>query len=129
MLDFAYKVAAREAQKSADRNKTNYDLKVREATLDVGDHVLIRNVGLRGKNKLADKWDNDPYIVIDIPDRNVPVYKVQRESGNPSVKTLHRNMLLPFSAISGISEITLCNSTSKTKDKHKFCPKTHITCF
>ena len=44
-LDFAYKVAAREAQKSADRNKANYDLKVREATLDVGDHVLIRNVG------------------------------------------------------------------------------------
>ena len=45
-FDFAYKVAAREAKKSADRNKTNYDLKVREATLDVGDHVLIRNVGL-----------------------------------------------------------------------------------
>ena len=54
-LDFAYKVAAREAQKSADRNEANYDLKVREATLDVGDHFLIRNVGLRGKNKLADK--------------------------------------------------------------------------
>ena len=104
-LDFAYKVAAREAQKSADRNKANYDLKVREATLDVGDHVLIRNVGLRGKNKLADKWDKDPYVVIDIPDRNVPVYKVQRESGYPTVKTLHRNMLLPFSAIPGISEI------------------------
>ena len=66
---------------------------------------LIRNVDLRGKNKLADKWDKDPYVVIDIPDRNVPVYKVQRESGNPTVKTLHRNMLLPFSAIPGISEI------------------------
>ena len=98
-LDLAYKVAAREAQKSADRNKTNYDLKVREATIDVGDYVLIRNVGLREKNKLADRWDKDPYVVIDIPDRNIPVYKVQRESGNPTVKTLHRDMLLPFSAI------------------------------
>ena len=105
MFDFAYKVAAREAQKSADRNKANYDLKVRETTRDVGDHVLIRNVGLREKNKLTDKWDKDSYVVIDIPERNVPVYKVQRESGNPTVKTLHRNMMLPFSAIPGVSEI------------------------
>ena len=96
-LDFAYKVAAREAQKSADRINANYDL--RKATLDVGDHVLIRNVGLRGKNKLADKWNKDPYVVIDIPDRTVPAYKVQRESGIPTVQTLHRNVLLPFSAI------------------------------
>ena len=35
-LQFAYKVASKEAQKAADRNKANYDLKVREATLDVG---------------------------------------------------------------------------------------------
>ena len=33
------------------------------------------------------------------------MYIVQRESGNPTVKTLHGNMLLPFSAIPGISEI------------------------
>ncbi|MCW4250032.1 MAG: RNase H-like domain-containing protein [Candidatus Thiodiazotropha endolucinida] len=106
-LNFAYKVAAREAEKSANRSKTNYDLKVREATLDVGDHVLIRNVGLRGKHKLADKWDKHPYVVTGIPDKNVPVYTVQRESGDSTVKTLHRNMLLPFSVIPGISETNI----------------------
>ena len=118
-LDFAYQVAAREAQKSADRNKANYDLKVREATLDVGDHALIRNVGLRGKNKLADKWDKDSCVVIDIPDRNIPVYKVQRESGNSTVKTLHRNMLLPFSAIPGISEIRPTPSVTQSPKQKK----------
>ena len=41
-LQYAYKVASKEAQKAVDRNKANYDLKVREATLDVGDRVLIR---------------------------------------------------------------------------------------
>ena len=41
-LQFAYKVASKEAQKSADHNKANYGLKVREATLDVGDRVLVR---------------------------------------------------------------------------------------
>lgn len=105
-LNFAYKVAASEAKKSADRSKSNYDLKVREATVDIGDRVLIRNVGLKGKNKLADKWDKHTYVVIDMPDKSIPVYKVQKEFGDSAVKTLHRNMLLPFSVIPGISEIT-----------------------
>ena len=94
-------------------------MKFREATLDVGDHVLIRNVGLRRKKKLTDKWDTDSYVLIDIPDRNVPVYKVQRESGSPTVKTLLRNMLLPFSAITGISEIRPTPFVTKSPKQKK----------
>ena len=94
-------------------------MKVREATLDIGDHVLIRNVGSRGKNKLADKWDKDPYVVIDIPDRKVPVSKVQRESGNATVKTLHRNILLPFSVIPNISEIRPTPSVTQPPKQKK----------
>ena len=80
---------------------------------------------LRGKNKLADKWDKDPYVVIDIPDKNVPVYKVQRESGNPTVKALHRNMLLPFSVFYSILISSLVsaageNATYKPQSSH-FC--------
>lgn len=115
-LDFAYKVAAREAQKSASRNKQHYDLKVREATIDIGDRVLIRNVGLKGKNKLADKWDKHTYVVIEKPDQDIPVYKVQKESGDHSVKTLHRNMLLPFSSIPGPFDISI---SSPVKQKFK----------
>ena len=98
-LHFAYKVASKEANKNATRHKSNYDGKVREATLGVGDRVLIRKVGLKGKNKLADRWDKHSYIVIEVPNEGVPVYRVQRESGDSMVKTLHRNILLPFSAI------------------------------
>ena len=104
-LSYAYKVASKEAEKNSARHKVNYDLKVREATVDVGDRVLIRKVGLKGKNKLADKWDRHTYIVIGRPDESVPVYRVQRESGDSSVKTLHRNMLLPFSAIPSYSDL------------------------
>ena len=60
-LEFAYKIASREAQKSAERNKLNYDVRVREATLDVGDRVLVRQVGLKGKHKLAGKWQKRPF--------------------------------------------------------------------
>ena len=38
-LQFAYKVASKEAQKSDERNKACYDIKVREATLDIGDSL------------------------------------------------------------------------------------------
>ena len=113
-LHFAYKVASREAEKSALRHKTRYDAKVRESTLDIGDRVLVRNVGLKGKHKLADKWERDAYIVIDIPDGNIPVFKVRKESGNHQVRILHRNMLLPFSFIPSHSEFN--DSLPSTKE-------------
>lgn len=98
-LQFAYKVASKEAEKSSQRHKANYDLKVREATLDVGDRVLIRQVAFRGRHKISDKWAKDPYVIIDIPISGIPVFTVQKESDSSVTKTLHRNMLLPFSAI------------------------------
>ena len=51
-------------KKSASHQKEQYDSKVCESTVDIGDHVLIRKVGVKGKNKLADKWDKYPYIVL-----------------------------------------------------------------
>ena len=35
------------------------DAKVRETRLEPGDKVLVKNVGLKGKNKLADKWEEE----------------------------------------------------------------------
>lgn len=113
-LHFAYKVASREAEKSALRHETRYDAKVRESTLDIGDRVLVRNVCLKGKHKLAVKWERDAYIVIDIPDGNIPVFKVRKESGNHQVRVLHRNMLLPFSFIPSDSEFN--DSLPSTKE-------------
>ena len=125
-LNFAYKVAARKAEKSANRNKAHYGLKDREATLDVGDSVLIRNVGFMGKHRLADKRDKDSYVVIGIPDKSIPVYKAQKDSGDHSVKTLHRNMLLPFSEIAGLSEIGVTDITHDSLPKLRKTPSVQI---
>ena len=60
----------------------------------MGDRVLIRTVGLQGKHKIADRWDEEPYKVLKQPIPDIPVFDVQKEDGTGRVKTLHRNELL-----------------------------------
>jgi transposase InsO family protein len=98
-MQYAYRVAGEAARKRADQNKVNYDQKVRENKLVVGDTVLVRNVNLQGRQKLAARWERDPYMVVAIPYEGQPVFQVRRESGNGPIRTLHRNMLLPFTSI------------------------------
>ena len=99
-LDFAYRTANREAKRAARRHKIRYDLKVRESRLQPGDRVLVKTLGLKGKHKLADKWEKDPYIVQSQPNPDIPVFVVKRENGRSKERTVHRNLLLPFMSLS-----------------------------
>ena len=98
-LDFAYKTGSREARRQVRRHKSVYDLRVRESQLQPGDRVLARNAGVRGKRKIADKWEKDVYLVVDQPNKDKPVYIVKREHGGGKHRMLHRNLLLPFMAL------------------------------
>ena len=93
-LDHAYRLAAENSGESQEKNKKSYDRKTRENKLDIGDRVLIRNVGLKGKHKLADRWGKDVHVVEEQPNLEIPVYQVRPEKGKKS-RTLHRNLLLP----------------------------------
>jgi hypothetical protein len=95
-LNFAYRVASREAKRQAKRHKKRYNLRVREVRLVPGDRVLVRNVGLKGKCKLADRWSKTIYIVVDQPNLDLPIFQVKPEDSDDAPKLLHRNMLLPF---------------------------------
>ena len=65
--------------------------------LHPGDRVLVRNVGLRGEQKLADRWERQAYIVKCQPNPDIPVYEVQLEnSRSRKARIHHRNLLLPF---------------------------------
>ena len=57
----------------------------------------MRNVTPKGK--LDDKWEKEPFLVIEIPNEDIPVYRLKRENGKGPVKTLHRNLLLPLNYI------------------------------
>ena len=72
----AYKVASETASRNSADNKSRYDKKVRENRLEVGNTVLIRKVLHTEKSKLADIWETDPYIITDVPNPEIPIYRV-----------------------------------------------------
>ena len=56
---------------------------------------MTQNVHLKGKQKLADKWNSTLYIVSAQPNTDIPVFVVRAEDGSGE-KILHRNLLLPL---------------------------------
>ncbi|XP_049328193.1 uncharacterized protein LOC125787667 [Astyanax mexicanus] len=93
-LDESFKLAQQSAEKIAKANKTRFDRHVTASKLEVGDRVLVRAVRLRGKHKLADKWEPDIHIVVKQAE-NFPVYTVKPETTDGPLRTLHRDLLLP----------------------------------
>ena len=94
-LDWAYRIASGESTKAGAAQKKRYDKNVRGATVEVGDRVLVKNVSIRGKCKLANKWEDGVYIVVDQQNKDIPVYTVQLEGQTGKKRVLHRNLLLP----------------------------------
>lgn len=93
-LEESYRVAIENSSKIAQRNKLRFDKRVIDSALEPGDRVLVRSVRLRGKHKLADKWESDIYIVVKRAD-NLSVYTVRPEGQEGPLRTLHRDLLLP----------------------------------
>ena len=72
--------------------------------------------GQRGKHKLTDLWEHCPYVVTEHPVPDIPVYEVVRENArNSKPRTLHRNMLLPFT---GLPCPQTHKPTKQRKEKH-----------
>ena len=96
-LHFAYKTAQEMAKKAAARDKINYNLKARNSVLSLCDLVLVKNVGLRGKHKIADMWEHKSYVVVFQPYPDIPVYEVKYTSTRQrKTRLLLRILLLPF---------------------------------
>ena len=91
----AYNMASAVNDKARQNQKRLCDRNTRGIMPQIGDLVLVRQLGLKGKHKLADKWEDDIYQILD-KDTNLPFYKVKKENGNGRIRTLHRNHLLPI---------------------------------
>lgn len=94
-LQVAYQLAETMAGKRNEGNKQRYDQRVRYCPLAPGDRVLIQNVGLQGKHKIADRWSSTPYVVLgQMP--GLPVFRLRPVDEDGPEKILHRNLLLPL---------------------------------
>ena len=95
-MEFAFDIATKNASTASTNHKRNYDRRIRGSTVEVGDRVLVRNTGVRGKCKLANRWESTPYLVVEQPNSEIPVFVVKPEGKSRVKRTLHRNMLLPI---------------------------------
>lgn len=92
-LKVAYEKAKEASTIREQRNKKNFDLRVMVQDLQPGDQVLLCNLGVPGKHKLADRWCSQLYIVCKrLP--GLPVYQIQPEGKTGPIKTWHRKHLL-----------------------------------
>lgn len=88
-MDIAQTMASKEFQRHTDL----YNRKIRGASVDVRDHVLLANKGERGKRKLADCWENAIYVVVKKNDES-HTFKIQHASTGQQ-KVVHRNLIMP----------------------------------
>ena len=73
--------------------------------MQIDDLVLVKRVAWKGRHKIQNKWEPEEYVVLEQPNKRIPVYKVKPVS-NGKERVLHRNMLLPL----GIKFIPEVNS-------------------
>lgn len=118
-LEESFKIAAKNSKRMADKNKTRYDKRVTASELNKGDRVLVRNVRLRGKHKLADKWEEAVYVIVD-RHGDLPVYKVCPEFQTGPNRTLHRDLLLPCGTLSSdVCELESHGSVPRCKTRSR----------
>ena len=112
--------AAKETKRNAARHKEYYDRLVRYAKLGPADRVIVRNLGIRGKQKLADMWEHSLYLVKRQSMQGIPVSGVYKEtSQNPKIRLLHRNMFLHLLGLSchEVCETEEVGATSRNTEK------------
>ena len=93
-LKWAFKTAKEHAEKEMAQHKHYHDHKMHYMRLEVGDQVLVHIKAFGTDHKIADKWENNPYIVEEHM-AGKPVYKVKPVWDITGTKSciLHRNML------------------------------------
>uniref|UniRef100_A0A3P8TE73 Gypsy retrotransposon integrase-like protein 1 n=2 Tax=Amphiprion percula TaxID=161767 RepID=A0A3P8TE73_AMPPE len=110
----AYNIATRNAGKSSQRGKTQYDKKVYGPPLKIGSRVLVRNVTEKGgPGKIRSYWEDNIYVIKNQKGEDSPVFELVPENGQGRTRVMHRNMLLPCDFL------PVSADTNKTGDKTK----------
>ena len=99
-VNYAFQKARENSARDAANRKKYYDKNVRCHALEPGDIVLVRRKIFSTDYKIADKWEDEPYVVVSQMG-DTPVFKVRlQEKPNAECRVLHRNMLHPACSVS-----------------------------
>ena len=66
LIDRARELVSDRVSKPCNRNKAAYDSKANAEPIHVGTQVLLRKCAFRGRHKLANAYESNPYIVVGI---------------------------------------------------------------
>ena len=69
-------------EKARNKPKTYLDKKAKAAKISKGDRVLVKLLVHQGKHKLADKFEDEVYTVVEEVN-GMPVYRIKQESSEP----------------------------------------------
>ncbi len=92
-LHMAFEGVRNRLKEGAQRRKENHDQSVRSEPLAVGQSVLLKEFGWKGRHKIQDKWNPVVHRVLKAPHGNGAVYTVAPEGDLAMVKRVHRTLL------------------------------------
>ena len=58
----------------------------------------MKCTGFQERDKIADIWEDDVYVIINQPHEDIPVYTVENQTGE-GMKTVHQNLLLSLPTV------------------------------
>lgn len=90
-LTCAYDQADRMSRHVKDFQKKHYDKKVKSTVFQQGDRVMVKLCYVEGKQKLADRWEQHPHVVVK-KQPGIPVYVVCPVDGVQE-RVVHCNLL------------------------------------
>ena len=92
-LEKTHQVVQKHREKAQTKQEKYYNKKAKTVKITVGDKVLVKRLAFDGKHKIADKFESEPYYVIEQPRPDIPVFKLRSYESNKE-RTLHQNHLL-----------------------------------
>ncbi len=118
-----FRVAKEKSEVSQRYNKKKYDGKVKEMGIEVGDHVLVKNLREKGgTGKLRSHWEHHIFQVAE-QQGDLPVFRVTNLENPRDSRLLHRNHLmkceeLPLDVFKEVETVEDQN-TKKRKAKNR----------
>lgn len=77
------------SDKARLKQKYHFDKKANAAKKTVGEKVFVETLSFEGKHKIADRFEEDLYEVVEQPRQEIPLFKIRSEKKGIE-KTLHR---------------------------------------